>query len=232
MTGSKSKRLVVFGSQEMAQLARFYFDHDSDYQVAAFTVDDDHVKTSELDGLPLLPWSEAVRRFPAGETEMFIALSYRGLNKLRAEKFAQAKAAGYRLATYVCSKSVHWPDLKIGENCFVLENQTLQPSVELGDNVYLWSGNHIGHGTRIEDHVYFASHVVVSGHCRIGARTFVGVNATLRDFITIGPDCFIAMDASVTQDMAEGAVAVGQPAAVHPADDRVARMLKRKYFGA
>lgn len=229
---AKIKQLVVFGSHEMARLARFYFEQDSDYSVVAFTVDDDSVKEPALEGLPLVPWDEAVQRFPPGDTEMFIALSYRGLNRLRAEKFAKAKAAGFRLASYVCSKSVRWPDLAIGENCFVLENQTLQPTVRLGDNVYLWSGNHIGHGTAIADHVYLASHVVVSGHCKIGARSFVGVNATLRDFIEIGSDCFIAMDASVTQNMPDGAVALGTPAQIHGPDDKVSRMLKRKYFGS
>jgi sugar O-acyltransferase (sialic acid O-acetyltransferase NeuD family) len=228
----KTKRLLIFGSQEMAQLARFYFDQDSAYEVVGFTVDDEHVQAAELDGLPLVPWSEAVRRYPPGEADLFVALSYRGLNQLRAEKFAAGKAAGYKLATYICSKSVYWPDLKIGENCFVLENQTLQPTVTLGDNVYLWSGNHIGHGTHIEDHVYLASHVVISGHCRIGTRSFLGVNVTLRDFITVGADCFIAMDASVTQDLAPGSVALGQSATIHTADDKVARMLKRKYFGS
>ena len=226
----KNKRLVIFGSQEMAQLARFYFEQDSQYSVVGFTVDDDHVNASELDGLPLVPWSEVAQRFPSGDTEMFVALSYRGLNRLRADKFEQAKAGGYRLASYLCTKSVNWPDLVVGENCFVLENQTLQPTVVLGNNVYLWSGNHIGHGTHIEDHVYLASHVVVSGHCRIGTRSFVGVNATLRDFINIGADCFIAMDASVTQNMADGSVALGTPATIHAAEDKIARLLKRKYF--
>jgi len=228
----KSKRVVIFGSQEMARLARFYFEHDSVYEVVAFTVDDANIDGVEIEGLPLVPWSEVNSRFPAGDHDMFVALSYRSLNRLRAEKFVQAKSAGYRLATYVCSKSVTWPDLVIGENCFVLENQTVQPTCSLGDDVYLWSGNHIGHGSRIEDHVYLASHIVISGHCQIGTRSFLGVNATLRDFISIGADCFIAMDASVTQDMAPGSVALGQPATIHSADDKVARMLKRKYFGS
>ena len=227
----KTKRLVVFGSQEMARLVRFYFEQDSIYDVVGFTVDDAHADSADIDGLPLVPWSGVNSRFPAGDHEMFVALSYQGLNQLRAEKFSQAKAAGYRLASYVCSKSVTWPDLVIGENCLVLENQTVQPTCRLGDNVYLWSGNHIGHGSVIEDHVYLASHIVVSGHCRIGTRSFLGVNATLRDFITIGADCFIAMDASVTQDMAPGSVALGQPATIHAADEKMARMLKRKYFG-
>jgi sugar O-acyltransferase (sialic acid O-acetyltransferase NeuD family) len=228
----KTQRLVVFGSREMAQLARYYFDQDSSYQVVAFTVDDEHVTSSQLDGLPIVPWSEVTAKFPAGEADMFVALSYSGMNRLRAEKFQQARAAGYRLATYICSKSACWPDLRVGENCLVLENQTLQPTVRLGNNVFLWSGNHIGHGTEIEDHVYLASHVVVSGHCRIGTRSFLGVNATLRDFVRIGADCFIAMDASVTQDMPDGSVALGQPATIYGAEEKAARMLKRKYFGA
>ena len=228
----KAKQLVLFGTREMARLARFYFENDSDYEVVGFTVDDASVETTEIEGLPVVAWSNVATRFPPGDYEMFIALSYRGLNQLRAEKFGQAKAAGYRLATYICSKSVTWPDLVVGENCFVLENQTVQPTCRLGNNVYLWSGNHIGHGSVIEDHVYLASHIVVSGHCQIGTRSFIGVNATLRDFIKIGTDCFIAMDASVTQDMAPGSVALGHPATVHAADEKMARMLKRKYFGS
>ena len=215
----------------MARLARFYFEHDSDYEVVGFTVDDANVEAAEIEGLPVVAWSEVAARFPPGDHDMFVALSYRGLNQLRAEKFDQAKAAGYRLATYICSRSVTWPDLVVGENCFILENQTVQPTCRLGNNVYLWSGNHIGHGSVIEDHVYLASHIVVSGHCQIGTRSFIGVNATVRDFIKIGADCFIAMDASVTQDMAPGSVALGQPATIHAADEKMARMLKRKYFG-
>ena len=94
----KTKRLVLFGSREMATLARFYFERDSVYEVVAFTVDDANVETAELEGLPVIPWSEVTERFSPNDYEMFVALSYRGLNQLRAEKFAQAKAAGYRLA--------------------------------------------------------------------------------------------------------------------------------------
>src|SRR6516165_10998585 len=100
----KSKRLVLFGSREMARLARFYFDNDSAYQVVAFTVDDAHVDSAEVEGLPLMAWSEVITRFPPGDHDMFVAMSYRGLNQVRAEKFVQARAAGYRLASYVCSR--------------------------------------------------------------------------------------------------------------------------------
>jgi sugar O-acyltransferase (sialic acid O-acetyltransferase NeuD family) len=225
-----SKPLVIFGNAEIAELARFYFDNDSEYRVVAFTVDDGFAAGDTFQGLPLVPFSEVTRKFPPAEYEMHVALSYARLNRLRKEKYEQAGAAGYRLASFVCSKSVVWSDLSIGDNCFILENQTIQPRVRIGSNVMIWSGNHIGHGTEIGDHTYIASHVVISGHCKIGQRNFFGVNSTLRDFCTVGDDCFVAMGAAVARDMPSGSVALAPPAEVYEEDDRRAKALKRMYF--
>ena len=52
-----------------------------------------------------------------------------------------------------------------GDNCFILEDNTVQPFVTIGNNVTLWSGNHIGHDSVIEDDCFISSHVVVSGTC-------------------------------------------------------------------
>ena len=227
---NKTKKLVVFGSGEIASLARFYFEHDSDYAVVAFTVDDGYVDATSFEGLPLVPFSEITRRYPAAQHHMFVGLSYRRLNQLRQEKYLAAKSAGYTLASYVCSRSVTWPGLQTGDNCLILENQTIQPAVKIGNDVMLWSGNHVGHGSSIGDHTYVASHVVISGHCQIGQRCFFGVNSTVRDFCVVGDDCFITMDASVTADLEPGSVVIGQSGEVFKPDDRRARALKKKYF--
>lgn len=227
MAGNK---LVIFGSAEIASLALFYFKHDSAWDVVAFTVDDDYVEGESFEGLPLLGFSEARKRFPPSEATMHVALSYNRLNRLREAKYHDAKAAGYALASYVCSRSVSWPDLSVGDNCFILENQTIQPTVKIGNNVMIWSGNHLGHGTQIKDHVYIASHVCISGHCVIGERTFMGVNCTTADFLTVGADCFITMDASITRNLPDGAVVLGAQSTVLEADDRRAQSIKRKYF--
>jgi sugar O-acyltransferase (sialic acid O-acetyltransferase NeuD family) len=224
------KQLVIFGSAEIAELAYYYFSHDSEYQVAAFTVDDAYVNEVELFGLPMVPFSHLAERYPPSYYDMHVALSYSKLNQLRQAKYEQAKALGYTLASYVCSKSVSWPDLCIGDNCFILENQTIQPTVKIGNNVMIWSGNHIGHGSVIGDHTYIASHVVISGHCTIGQRCFFGVNATLRDFINIGDDCFITMDASITRDAPAGCVALGSPSTILECSDPKAEAIKKKYF--
>ena len=225
-----TKPLIIFGSAEIGELAKFYFENDSEYRVVAFTVDDGFVVNDSVLGLPLVPFSEVKGRFPPNKYEMHVALSYSRLNRLRYEKYEQAKMADYKLASYVCSKSVFWRDLTIGDNCFILENQTIQPGVRIGNNVMIWSGNHLGHGSVIGDHTYIASHVVISGHCQIGQRNFFGVNATIRDFCKIGNDCFISMGASVGRDMLDGSVALTSQAEVYLEDDRRAKALKRMYF--
>ncbi len=230
VTASKNKQLVIFGSAEMASLVGYYFVQDSDYEVCAYTVDDEYVDAESFEDKPMVPFSKVRSLYPPDEFEMFVALSYQKLNQFRRDKYIAAKEAGYALASYVCSKSVTWPDLNIGDNCLILENQTIQPTVRIGDNVMIWSGNHLGHGTEIGDHTYIASHVVISGHCQIGKECFLGVNATLKDFTIVGDGCFVGMGASVTQNLNSGAVVLSESGQVLEADDRRARALKRQYF--
>ena len=227
---SDNKNIVIFGSAEIASLAKYYFDNDSEYNVIAFTVDDEFVNTDSFEGLPLVPFSKVNELYPAKDYDMFVALSYMKLNKVRESKYEQAKKAGYKLVSYVSSKSVFWPDISVGDNCFILENQTIQPTVKIGNNVMIWSGNHLGHGSIIENHVYISSHVVISGHCNIGQRCFLGVNATIKDFCNIGDDCFITMDASITRDINVGSVVLGTSSEILESDDRRARTIKKKYF--
>ena len=230
MASPKNKKLVIFGTGEIGSLARFYFKNDSPYQVVAFTADDEFVNNDTFEGLPLVKFSEVQAQYPPGEFDMHVALSYAKLNQRRAQKYDEAEALGYVLASYVCSKSVFWSDLSIGRNCFILENQTIQPTAKIGNNVMIWSGNHIGHGTIIGDHTYISSHVCISGHTHIGTHCFLGVNATVKDFVKIGNGVFVAMGALVTKDIEDGAVVVAAQSTVFPADGKVAVALKRKYF--
>ena len=225
-----NNRLVIFGTNEIADLACFYFKNDSPFKIEAFTVDDDYIKEDSFNGIPIVPYSDIENKFPPDQFYMHIAISYQKLNRLRQEKFNRSKSQGYKLASYLSSKSVFWNDLNYGQNCFILENQTIQPNVKIGDNVMIWSGNHIGHGTIIKDHTYISSHVVLSGHSKIGERCFLGVNSTIRDFCNIGNDCFIGMDAAITKNMNDGSVAISKGALILDKEDRKAISLKKAYF--
>lgn len=199
-------RLVIFGAGDIARLAHHYFTHDSPHEVAGFVVDRAFRSGDEFLGLPFADAEDVTQRFPPGEYAMFVAISYAHMNAVRAEKYATMKAAGYQLLSYVSSRCSYLSATPPGDNCFILEDNTIQPFVTIGNNVTLWSGNHIGHDSTIEDHCFITSHVVVSGHVRVGTRSFIGVNATLRNSITIAPQTLIGAGSIIMKDTREKGV--------------------------
>ena len=205
-------KLIIFGAGDIARLAHFYFTRDSEHEVVAFTVDEQYRQGDSFLDLPLVAFEEVSKAYPPAEFKMFVALSYARMNQLRAGKYDQAKAQGYELLSYVSSRCSFLTDNPVGENCFILEDNTIQPFVKIGNDVTLWSGNHIGHDSIIRDHVFIASHIVVSGYVEVGEYTFIGVNATLRNSIKIAPHTLISAGAVIMKDTVERGVYLSQRA--------------------
>lgn len=205
-------KLVIFGAGDIARLAHYYFTHDSEHEVVAFTVDEQYRQGDTFLDLPLVAVESVVQDYPPAEYKMFVALSYAKMNQLRAAKYQQAKDRGYELVSYVSSRCSFLTDNPIGDNCFILEDNTIQPFVRIGSNVTLWSGNHIGHDSVIRDHVFIASHIVVSGYVEVGEYCFIGVNATLRNSIKIAPKTLISAGAIVMKDTVEEGVYLSERA--------------------
>ncbi len=205
--------IVIFGAGDIAQLAHFYFTHDAKRQIAGFTVDGAYRSADTFCGLPLVAFEEVEMRYPPSEFDFFVAVSYTKLNAARAQKCREARLKGYGpLESYVSSMATVWPGFQTGENCFILEDNTVQPFTKIGNNVTLWSGNHIGHHTEIGDNCFIASQVVISGGVKIGENCFIGVNATIRDHVTIGRNCVIGAGSLILQDAVENGVYTTPPA--------------------
>jgi sugar O-acyltransferase (sialic acid O-acetyltransferase NeuD family) len=205
------KDLVIFGTGSIAELADFYFregggNDEGSRRVAGFTVDAAFRKEDSFLDRPLVAFDEVEVRFPPAEFDMFVALAYIGLNKLRRARIDEAAAKGYGIAHYVSSRATKFSTFEPAENQFILEDNTLQPFARVGRNVTLWSGNHIGHHSEIAEDCFIASHVVVSGGVSIGPRCFIGVNVTIRDHVKIGADCVIGAGALVLADIPDSSV--------------------------
>ena len=200
------KPVVIFGTADLARVALAYLAEDSPYEVAAFTVHQRYVTAPTLLETPVVPFEELTRSHPPTEYAMLVAIGFRRMNRARAEIYEECKAAGYELISYVSPKAMVSSRARIGENCFILENNVIQPFVEIGNDVVLWSGNHVGHDSTIGDHCFVASHAVISGNVTIGPYCFVGVNATFRDGIKVGAECLIGAGALITKDTQPGEV--------------------------
>ncbi|TXI79521.1 MAG: acetyltransferase [Dechloromonas sp.] len=205
-------KVIIFGLQDYAELAHYYLEKDSPHEVAAFCVNKAYIPEGcQFRGLPVLAFEDVDQTHPAQDFCFFAPMSPRNMNRERERVFNEIRTKGYRMISYISSRATLF-DNEIGENCFILENNTLQPFTRVGNNVVLWSGNHLGHHSHIHDHVTFTSHVVMSGHCDIGAYSFLGVNSTLRDGIRIGEGGFIAMATAVMKNTEPWSVYKGNPA--------------------
>ena len=197
------KPVIVYGTNDVSQLATFYLENDTTREVRAHCVDREFLKESECFGKPVMAFED----IEPNDFDLFVPLYD---NKLRETKSNEAKSRGFKLISYVSSKATVWST--IGENCFIMEDNTIQPFVEVGNNIIMWSGNHIGHHSIIKDNVFFSSHVVLSGHCVVDQYCWLGVNSTIRDHIHLAEGTFVAMSAMIAKNTKPNKRYMGVPA--------------------
>jgi len=198
--------ILIFGTGDIAQIAKYYFEIDSEHEVVGFTVDKEYMSEDQFEGLPIIAFEEVQKKFPPSEFKLFIALSYSKMNSVRESKYRLAKKMGYELVSYVSSRCSYMSQFKHGDNCFIFEDNTIQPFTRIGNNVTLWSGNHIGHHSTIGDHNFISSHVVISGHCTIGNNCFLGVNSTIHNNIEVASGTLLAAGAIINKDTQKDSV--------------------------
>jgi sugar O-acyltransferase (sialic acid O-acetyltransferase NeuD family) len=205
------QKVIIFGIQDFAELAHYYLLKHKQCEIVAFTVHEKYLPENKIfKNLPVIPFEKLEQIYPPEIYTLFAPMSPTKMNTIRATIYREGKAKGYNFFSYISPKASCF-DNQIGENCFILENNTLQPYTIIGNNVVLWSGNHIGHHSVIGDNVMFTSQVVLSGHCNVGKNSYIGVNACIRDGITIAEGSLIAMGAVIIKNTDPWSVYIGNP---------------------
>ncbi len=54
----RMKKLVIFGTRQIAEVCGFYFEHDSHYQVVAYTADGAFLTDEQFQGRPVVAFEE------------------------------------------------------------------------------------------------------------------------------------------------------------------------------
>lgn len=204
--------VIIFGIQDFAELAHYYLENDSEHHVIAFAVNECYLPDNKMfKGLPVVAFENIEKKYSPKEFKFFAPMAPQKMNTLRENIYNNIKSKGYDLISYISTKATVFNG-SIGDNCFILENNTIQPFTTIGNNVVLWSGNHIGHHSLIKDHVTFTSHVVLSGHCIVESYCTFGVNSTIRDGLHIAEGTFVGMSASIIKNTESWSIYKGNPA--------------------
>jgi sugar O-acyltransferase (sialic acid O-acetyltransferase NeuD family) len=192
--------LIIVGLGKFAEIAKLYFNEFSDFEVVGFAAHKDFIVSDKFCTLNVYDINLLETIFPKDKVYIFVAIGYRKMNKIRQSVYEELKASNFQFASFVHPNVKYWSNSKVGKNCFIFEDNTLQPFVEIGDNTILWSGNHIGHHSVIGSNCFISSQVVVSGSCKIGDNSFLGVNSTIYDGITVAEENFVGPGAIVASN--------------------------------
>lgn len=210
------EKVILFGNRSMARESYNDLAYYSDHEVVGFTVDREYLDEDRLYNLPVVPFDEVASVFPPDQHRMLIAVGYVAVNKLRAERYTQAKNMGYRLINFVSPRATTYPGLEIGDNCQISHNCVVAPDVKIGNNVSIGSGSMIGHDVTLGDHCFLSSGVGISGGVTVGPYCFLGTHATIRNRIRIGRECVIGAGALILEDLEDQSVCLGTAADLLP----------------
>lgn len=206
--------VVIFGIGQIAEVIHYYLTQEAKRNVVAFTVDAQYRSAESVLGLPVVDFAGIQQTHPPDRHEMFVAMSFKKVNKLRQAKVEEAEAKGYTLASHVSPNATVWTGFKANPNTIVMEHNVIQPFATIGRNVIVWSGNHLGHHSTIEDHCFISSHVVVSGSVTIGEGSFVGVNSAIRDNVKVGRHNVLGAGTLILANTPDDGVFMGEATAM------------------
>ena len=174
------------------------------------------MKEQVFRGLPVVPFEEVESIYPPGDYKMHVAVFASRVNKTRAEKYQQAKEKGYELISYISSKAITWPDLVIGDNCFISEGSICRPFLKIGNDVIVMPGASLGHDTVIKDHCFISARATLLGAVTVEPYSIIGANATILDGVTVARECVIGAGSVIQANTQEKGVYKTNPPTLLP----------------
>jgi sugar O-acyltransferase (sialic acid O-acetyltransferase NeuD family) len=204
------KDLVIFGVGKIAEVIYYYAKEECRYNVVAFSVDEPYKNKVTFQGLPVVSFAEVETHYPPAGNDMFIAVGYHDLNKLRENKCNEAMAKGYELVSIISPLANLPLNVSTGWNCFIMPPAIIHPCVSIRNNVFIFSGAMVGHHSVIDDHCWLTSCCNISGNVHVGANTFMAVNATVGHSVTIGKKCFLGANTLVVKNLEDEKVVIAE----------------------
>ena len=207
------KKVLIFGDGAVATDAFFDLEHDSPYEVVAFTKDGDYIKDTRYLDKPMVPFEEVTELYSPSEHFILVALGYADMNGFRANRFAAAQTAGYELMNCISSTAYTWGRWRTGpgNNLQVGPNTVIHPTVQIGEDVIIGPGTLISPNCVIKDHAFIGAGVAISENVTVESRCYLAANSNIRNGVTIGQECVIGAGALILDDTQPKEVYMAEP---------------------
>jgi len=199
------RKLYIFGTKNFGELSHYYFSTDSNYEVVGFTLDAAYMGESSFLGLPVIPYEELRKSASREDTDIFVAIGIADINELRAKKFLEVQNDGFRLASFLSTKSHVPDDFVLHPNTMVMDHVATHPHIRVGCNSIIWSNTRMAWRSAVGDHAWVTS-AVLGETSFVGDYSFIGISATIGPFVQVGKRNLIGAGAMILEDTADNAI--------------------------
>lgn len=206
-----AKKLIIYGAGDFALHCTRIFESESQFQVVAYTVDDEYRSSDTFNDKELISFSNVTKKYPPQDYSMFVAVGYSSM-RARKRLYENAIAKGYSLANYVSNDATLNSTVKIGCNNIFMDGVIIEHGVSIGNNNIFWSGVTICHDTSIESHSFFAARCIVGGYSNVKNMCFIGFNAVVLQQIIIENETLVGACSLVLNNSEPYTKLIGQPA--------------------
>lgn len=204
--------LGIYGAgglgREVLELARIINSREKNWDDFIF-IDDEKVE-SEVNGVKLYSYKEAVRKFKSNlEVSMGI-----GEVAAREKLFSKLRCDGLLLATLI-HPDVYIPDTTIiGRGVTIQYGCFISCDVRVEDYVYIQPQVNVGHNDVLKEGCMLSGMVNLGGHVSIGKYAYAGLSSAFKEGVSVGDYAIIGMYSAVYKDIPEEMIAMGNPARV------------------
>jgi sugar O-acyltransferase (sialic acid O-acetyltransferase NeuD family) len=142
--------------------------------------------------------------------DFYVGLGYRHLNR-KSEILHQLQAANRSTPAFAHPSCHLHPTCRIGDGCLIYPLCNIGQEAELACGVLLNNSVVVSHNSYVGEATYCAPGVVLSGHVIVGIGTFLGTGTLVANNQRIGDQARVGIGTVVTQDIPDGASAIGNP---------------------
>jgi sugar O-acyltransferase (sialic acid O-acetyltransferase NeuD family) len=136
-------------------------------------------------------------------------------NMLRREKlFNRFLASGGKAINAISEKAFLFSSVSIGQGNIVCPLANMGANVRMGSNCIVFSNSTIEQDTTIGNNVNIAPGVSFGGGCKVGSHVFVGIGSVIKDQVAIGNNVVIGAGSLVLNPVTDNCIVYGSPAKV------------------
>ena len=203
-------KVVIYGIGHHAELIAYEIKEYNLHQVVAFTVREEYLNKSEVNGLPVVSYEKLTQNYPPDKFKMFIAIGPQYVNRARENLFLDAKEKGYSFVNCIgpSGNTNLSKDLIMGENVYIDISSGVSRFIEIGNNVIVIASK-IGHHCKIGDNS-FISGSILAGNINLENNVFIGLGSSIGPNITLGKHTVVGLGCTISKTTQPGSVYLNQ----------------------